>query len=152
MSRKKKREQRAIEDRREAMKKICRVWGEDVWLSVSGSFDYVPTPQHEKDAERRGEGKTHESNNKPSGQVDPDGIRKVAGLGVGFYDLELGDCSVLSESTRAYRISKTTREEVEGGKKKKKRQKKKKTKTKTKPPTPTHYTKTQKRSKSPHNY
>jgi hypothetical protein len=36
-------------------------------------------------------GKTHESDDEPSCQVDPDGVREIAGLGVSFYDLELGD-------------------------------------------------------------
>jgi hypothetical protein len=42
---------------------------------------------------QKGGGKdTYESDDEPSCQVDPDGVGKVSGLGVSFYDLELGDC------------------------------------------------------------
>lgn len=58
MSRKKKREERAIEDRREATKKICRVFeGKMCEYQSPGRPSCVPTPKHEKDAETRGGGR-----------------------------------------------------------------------------------------------
>jgi hypothetical protein len=62
-------------------------------------------------------GETHECNDEPSCQVDPDGVREIARLGVSFYNLELGDCRDFTRNVMSARRKKRKKKRKKTGRK-----------------------------------